>query len=332
MANKQANKPIKIGIIGCGGTGGWLAPLAAYTDEWLKTPSELYLYDPDIVEGRNIKRQNFALIDIGKRKDESFAERYENAVAAHPKDWPNDLDVLFLAVDNMEARNEYKYVKAKLRIDLGNEDKFGQAFVGESKLYKAFLQGKTHKMSCALRDQSIPINAAMAFTGAKILYTWKRKKSALKPLYRVELCKEEFSSRANSELCCIHPVKTPWPVTSAVLYSISQRLQKFNWRMADARCEFGYDEKIAERYKEFGSRMIWLKRDRKLSKRIRENILDVRKNMFHYGIGTRSSDLIEFDPKKEVTSTKKDPAIIFDKMIEAVDIAGQYFGFFDDRG
>jgi len=67
--------------IGCGGTGGWLAPLVAklirnITSRNNQCEFSYTLIDNDIVEQRNILRQNFLERDIGKSKVLALANRY----------------------------------------------------------------------------------------------------------------------------------------------------------------------------------------------------------------------------------------------------------------
>ncbi len=73
--------PNKIVIFGCGGTGSRLVPLVAQfikTCSWVISP-EIILIDPDIVEEKNLLRQNFIKPDIGKYKAEVLANRYSKA-------------------------------------------------------------------------------------------------------------------------------------------------------------------------------------------------------------------------------------------------------------
>lgn len=67
--------------IGCGGTGGWLAPLVAklvrnIVNRNANCTFSYALIDNDIVEERNILRQNFLERDIGKPKVLALANRY----------------------------------------------------------------------------------------------------------------------------------------------------------------------------------------------------------------------------------------------------------------
>lgn len=80
--------PQKIVVIGCGGTGSRLVPMLAQfirsiTREfnprgWLETPV-IYLIDNDVVEQKNLLRQNFIEPDVGKHKSVVLAQRYSRA-------------------------------------------------------------------------------------------------------------------------------------------------------------------------------------------------------------------------------------------------------------
>lgn len=73
--------PTKILIIGCGGTGSRLVPLLAQFVKacpWVHEP-EMTLVDDDIVEDKNLLRQNFISTDVGKYKAEVLAQRYSRA-------------------------------------------------------------------------------------------------------------------------------------------------------------------------------------------------------------------------------------------------------------
>jgi hypothetical protein len=72
--------PYKFFVFGCGGTGSRLVPLMAQfvkSCDWIKTFSpEITLIDPDIVEEKNLFRQNFIRRDLDKGKAVVLAERY----------------------------------------------------------------------------------------------------------------------------------------------------------------------------------------------------------------------------------------------------------------
>lgn len=150
-------------LIGCGGTGSRVvAPLV----QLLKTaPSaiapKLWLMDGDIVENKNLSRQNFIQQDIGRNKAEVLAERYGNTM-----DFPitassdfvyrdsdirellddseskiggqtylrNTRRVIIMCVDSMEARKNIlsSCWNGDIIIDAGNEDSYGHIGVYDS--------------------------------------------------------------------------------------------------------------------------------------------------------------------------------------------------------
>ena len=73
--------PNKILIVGGGGTGSRLVPLLAQflkTCLWVPNP-QITVVDDDIVEEKNLLRQNFITPDVGKFKAEVLAQRYSRA-------------------------------------------------------------------------------------------------------------------------------------------------------------------------------------------------------------------------------------------------------------
>lgn len=80
--------PNNVFVIGGGGTGGRLIPLLSQflrsitrgvgANGWLETP-RIWLIDDDVVEQKNILRQNFIERDVSKHKAIVLAERYTKA-------------------------------------------------------------------------------------------------------------------------------------------------------------------------------------------------------------------------------------------------------------
>jgi len=159
-------------VVGAGGTGGYVIPgLVQMINSFLKTQDQtnppmscfLHIVDPDIVEEKNILRQNFIYNDIGKPKAEVLAERYSIAsgfpISAHVCKFEdinfvdssrNELDigysygdfmVIIDATDNLTVRNsiisliesvyDSSYV---LLISSGNDEKEGQIILTGPKL------------------------------------------------------------------------------------------------------------------------------------------------------------------------------------------------------
>lgn len=80
--------PHNIFVIGAGGTGSRLMPMLAQflrsitrgvtAQGWIENPN-IWVIDDDVVEQKNILRQNFILQDVGKHKAAVVAERYSRA-------------------------------------------------------------------------------------------------------------------------------------------------------------------------------------------------------------------------------------------------------------
>jgi hypothetical protein len=159
--------PNKIFIFGCGGTGSRLVPLVAQfvkSCAWVLDP-EIVLVDFDIVEEKNLLRQNFIRSDVGKNKAVVLATRYSKAfnITITPitskitdvsdKSITEQLalksfeeitascsrknSLFIMCVDSPEARRDILRVILRLTglntnnllIDAGNENDFGQVVV-----------------------------------------------------------------------------------------------------------------------------------------------------------------------------------------------------------
>lgn len=136
-------------LIGCGGTGGWLAvnlPRIAYLQKLAGKKVVITLIDPDIVEAKNIPRQNFISSDLRLPKAAVLAARYGlqwgmeiNAIVAPFKvdmgypEWKS-LSICIGAVDNAEARVEIAKVlqdrNSTFWLDCGNHYESGQVLLG----------------------------------------------------------------------------------------------------------------------------------------------------------------------------------------------------------
>jgi PRTRC genetic system ThiF family protein len=163
-------------VVGCGGTGGHLIPNLArlihvlnnsrrssrrgYSYNHGDLPTiKLFLADGDIVEEKNLIRQHFISVDVGRNKAEVLGERYAAAfgleIGVIPKYLENLKDFSFLSkhimrrdaadlvigcVDNNASRkvlhkwfllrsNNYSD-RASFWIDSGNEERSGQVVCG----------------------------------------------------------------------------------------------------------------------------------------------------------------------------------------------------------
>jgi PRTRC genetic system ThiF family protein len=111
---------LKLYLVGCGGTGSWLAPhlarLARFLRETRQMNVHLTFIDPDVVELKNVFRQNFSEAEVGNHKAALLALRYSAAwgqeIQVHTTRFAKemaqleygDLGVIVGCVDNAAAR------------------------------------------------------------------------------------------------------------------------------------------------------------------------------------------------------------------------------------
>ena len=69
-------RPVKIVQLGAGGTGGHIAPHLYRLLYSLGRPARYVICDGDVVEEKNLVRQNFTPADLGENKAQVLAERY----------------------------------------------------------------------------------------------------------------------------------------------------------------------------------------------------------------------------------------------------------------
>jgi PRTRC genetic system ThiF family protein len=144
-------KSLHIVLVGCGGTGGWVAPGLARITRLIQEQERkvtLYFVDPDFVEPKNVFRQNFSQAEVAMRinKAVTLAARYGSKwgleINAIPKkieecgfDWA-DLTLYIGCVDD-SSRGRLGILKKMVNtnskalcIDSGNGNYYGQVLFG----------------------------------------------------------------------------------------------------------------------------------------------------------------------------------------------------------
>lgn len=142
---------LNITLVGCGGTGSFvalhLARLAYHVRERHNRHINITFIDPDIVESKNIGRQNFCPAEIGQRKAYALAWRYGRAfglpISYQIKKFDhsdlivkNEAQILIGCVDNNHARTDmHKAMQAQVNgktwwLDCGNDEHDGQVLIG----------------------------------------------------------------------------------------------------------------------------------------------------------------------------------------------------------
>ncbi|PSB28524.1 PRTRC system ThiF family protein [Chlorogloea sp. CCALA 695] len=149
-------------LVGAGGTGGFLiSAIARLMKEFETTTTKTTactIIDPDIVEAKNIPRQNFQPGDIGLPKAEVLAARYALAMGCNisaisqpftpvmaKAPW-RSLVIIVGCVDNAAARQEIAaclnngygtyYVPDVWWLDCGNHRTSGQVLLGSSNCFQ----------------------------------------------------------------------------------------------------------------------------------------------------------------------------------------------------
>jgi PRTRC genetic system ThiF family protein len=141
---------IEVLLVGCGGTGSFLAlhlaRLAWHLKEIHNKRVEMMFVDFDTIESKNIGRQNFCPAEIGRPKAEALATRYGLAFGQRiayaierfseiPKPSLNALQIVLGCVDNNAARRDlHEALKAAdgrtWGLDCGNNKHNGQVLFG----------------------------------------------------------------------------------------------------------------------------------------------------------------------------------------------------------
>ena len=77
--NFSRQRPVKVIMLGAGGTGAHIAPHLYRLLYALDRPVKFIICDGDKVEPKNLVRQNFTQADLGENKAKVIAERYSDA-------------------------------------------------------------------------------------------------------------------------------------------------------------------------------------------------------------------------------------------------------------
>lgn len=154
-------EPLKIIVLGAGGTGGYVIPHLYRLCFAARRNVRIIICDGDVVEEKNLIRQNFVVQDIGRNKAQVQAERYSAAFGIECEYKPDFIEnveelmkltspdfrknnwdmnsktqrvILIGCVDNNKSRimcNEvFKNQRDLIYIDSGNGEHTGQVVCG----------------------------------------------------------------------------------------------------------------------------------------------------------------------------------------------------------
>lgn len=227
------NKPVKIVMLGAGGTGGHIAPHLYRLLHALDRSVEVIIADGDIVEEKNLVRQNFISCDLGRNKAQVLAERYASAFGMEIQyipDFieteerllkllkprfsyyaPETLTILIGAVDNNKSRrlchNVFNKSDNLIYIDSGNGEFTGQVVCGVRRKGKTYYKpvGEVYpdiledtdkfptELSCAEASVSAPQSIAANIMAATAVISYIYN---ILVLGNIEVKKVTFSTRS----------------------------------------------------------------------------------------------------------------------------------------
>jgi len=138
-------------IIGAGGIGSFLIPLLDKTGLYNMT-----VYDPDIVEEKNLTYQNFTAEEVSKKKVVAMAERYKLEAMPFPVLTANQIkgfDLVICCADNLDIRRVMYNSNVKW-LDLRAQGRNGAmiSFKEDPKFYNTFTSGPDGSFSCQGND------------------------------------------------------------------------------------------------------------------------------------------------------------------------------------
>ena len=184
----------KIMVVGLGGIGSWLIDKVSWlVDQKQLKNIEIHGYDPDSVEEKNIRYQNFTANDIFENKAVALDIRYHsvnkwfwghNELITQSKQL-KDYDLVVSAVDNLKLR-ELLYLKSSVKnwIDLRSEGRTIMIITSNpsnnTNILKGLVKGdKEVSGGCQLQsDLDAGIvqlgNQIVALIGTQLILNWHR--------------------------------------------------------------------------------------------------------------------------------------------------------------
>jgi molybdopterin/thiamine biosynthesis adenylyltransferase len=176
----------KVLIIGCGGIGSFLIPLLDKTCLY-----KIEVYDPDIIEKKNISYQNFNSEDIGENKALVFMKRYVH-VTGYPyliltNKQLKGYDLVVCCADNIDIRKTLYLTNGINWLDLRAQGRAGiiLSFLERPELFTELSNGPEGSFSCQGsewegKNESLHyIHVAVAGMGAEWIQRWFNKEQVI---------------------------------------------------------------------------------------------------------------------------------------------------------
>lgn len=194
------NVPVKIVMLGAGGTGAFAAPHIYRLLYALERPARFIICDGDVVEAKNLNRQNFSPADLGGNKARVLAERYASVdlSARYGESHRDDqaetaqrrasLQTLREKVAQRQAEQYASpYTKAMAEAEAKMKE-LGRRYSRETKAYEALVPG-TVCPTChrQITEASLPeVQEELKKAAGAILAEGKTKQEELKQLQELD--------------------------------------------------------------------------------------------------------------------------------------------------
>ena len=136
-------------IIGAGGIGSFLIPLLNKTGLY-----KITVFDPDIVEKKNIPYQNFEMSDVDENKVAVMKKNYSTVYSAQPypiltEKQMEGYDLVVSCVDNLECRRTlYRSGISWLDLRAQGRNAALVSFLADPNQYDTLLAGPEGSFSC----------------------------------------------------------------------------------------------------------------------------------------------------------------------------------------
>ena len=147
------DRPVKVVMLGAGGTGGYVAPYVFRLLHMLDRPARFVVCDGDIVEPKNLDRQNFVPADLGENKARVLAERYSTVLGMETEYVPNFIEKLPDLMELIEPKewelNPYSTKRTKeMVLLLGCVDRRGSSAI------RLFIRARNSSTSTAATEST----------------------------------------------------------------------------------------------------------------------------------------------------------------------------------
>lgn len=183
-------RPVKILIIGAGGTGGYVIPHLYRIAFASERQCRIIIADGDIVEDKNLIRQGFTFLDVGENKAAVMAERYSDVFGIETEYIPDFIEDAEQLHDLLEIPGpSYNYSHQPISILIGAVDNNRS-------------RAMCHEVF-QMMDDIIYIDAGNAESGGQVVCGMKQSGKVMsKPVARVYPDILEDTEKFPSELSC----------------------------------------------------------------------------------------------------------------------------------